>query len=287
VNRRSFVKLLGLAGGTSLAGKAIASDEPAASGETEFQGVLIDTTRCVGCRSCEWACAEANGLPEPIDDDSVYEQERDPSETSLTVVNFYDVDGAEVTAKRQCMHCNQPACASACLTRAMYKTKEGPVIWRESKCMGCRFCMVSCPYDIPKFEYNSANPRIRKCTMCWDRVSKGGIPACVEACPAEALQFGMRRELIAEARSRIVRNPDDYYDHIYGEHEAGGSGVLYLAAMPFEKIGFRTGIDNSSYPELTKDFLYGVPVVLLLWPPFLLGLNRATRPAEDPAESEL
>ena len=175
------------------------------------------------------------------------------------------------------MHCNQPACASACLTKAMLKTEEGPVIWREPKRMGCRFCMVSCPFDIPKFEYDNPMPKIQKCTLCWDRLQERKQPACVEACPAEALMFGKRRELIEEARRRIAQNPNDYVHHLYGEHEAEGTGYMYLSKVPFEQIGFRTDLDTTSYPELTKDYLYAVPIVLTLWPAFLLALSNATK----------
>jgi Fe-S-cluster-containing dehydrogenase component len=175
------------------------------------------------------------------------------------------------------MHCNQPACASACLTQAMHKTVEGPVIWREDKCMGCRYCMVSCPFDVPKFEYHSANPKITKCNMCFDRQEEGKLPACVENCPGEALMFGTRRELLAEARKRIAENPDMYHDHIYGETEAGGTSFLYLSPVPFEEIGFNTNIQNASYPALTKGFLYSVPAVFVLWPMILLGIQDATK----------
>jgi Fe-S-cluster-containing dehydrogenase component len=174
------------------------------------------------------------------------------------------------------MHCNQPACGAACLTQAMHKTKEGPVIWREDKCMGCRYCMISCPFDVPKFEYNSPNPKITKCNMCFERQEEGKLPACVENCPGEALLFGTRRELIAEAQRRISENPDVYYDHIYGETEAGGTSFLYLSPVPFEEIGFNTNVQNTSYPALTKGFLYSVPAVFVLVPSLLLGLNKAT-----------
>lgn len=175
------------------------------------------------------------------------------------------------------MHCNEPACTAACLTQAMYKTKEGPVIWRESKCMGCRYCMVSCPFDIPKFEFHSANPKIQKCDLCYDRFKEGKIPACAETCPAEALKFGTRRELIAEARKRIFENPKDYINQIYGEEVAGGTGLLYLSAAPFNEQGFDPKIQNSSYPALTKGFLYSVPSVDVLLPPLLLGIYAATK----------
>lgn len=175
------------------------------------------------------------------------------------------------------MHCAQPACVAACLTKAMYKTKEGPVIWRADKCMGCRYCMVSCPFDVPKFEYFSPNPEIVKCDMCFSRLQDGGIPACVESCPAEALMFGTRRELIKEARRRIHEDPDLYYDHIYGEHEAGGTSVLYLSAVPMDELGFNTSLQKSSYPALSKGFLYSVPTVFVLWPAILLGIHESTK----------
>jgi len=248
----------------------------------EFLGVLVDTTRCIGCRSCEEACATAHGLPVPdIYDESVFEKERRTSETQWTVVNRYNTEKGTVYVKRQCMHCNQPACASACLVKAMFKTKEGPVIWRGRKCMGCRFCMISCPFDIPKFEYNSPNPKIQKCIMCWERIEKGEVPACVEACPAEALLFGKRRELLEEAKRRIYNEPERYYHQIYGELDVGGTGWLYLSAVPFEQIGFRTDLGITPYPEFTKGFLYAVPVIFVLWPSILLGLNHLTKRKEE------
>ena len=275
MNRRTFVQTLGVAGASVLpmhGGHAEQELPP-----KEFVGVLVDTTRCVGCRTCEMTCAETHGFPPPNPDEVVFESERSPSVTQWTLVNRYQTDKGEVFAKKQCMHCNQPACASACLTKAMLKTEEGPVIWREPKCMGCRFCMVSCPFDIPKFEYDSPMPKIQKCTLCWDRLQERKQPACVEACPAEALMFGKRRELIEEARRRIAQNPNDYVHHLYGEHEAEGTGYMYLSKVPFEQIGFRTDLDTTSYPELTKDYLYAVPIVLTLWPAFLLALSNATK----------
>jgi len=158
----------------------------------------------------------------------------------------------------------------------MFKTENGPVIWRENKCMGCRYCMVSCPFDIPKFEYNSNNPKIQKCVLCYDLVAEGKQPVCTENCPAEALLFGDRTELIEIARSRIYGEPEKYVHHIYGEHEVGGTGVLYLSAVPFKQLNFRDDLGDTPYPETTKNFLYGVPVVLTLWPVFLLALRNST-----------
>jgi Fe-S-cluster-containing dehydrogenase component len=175
------------------------------------------------------------------------------------------------------MHCNEPACGAACLTQAMQKNETGPVTWNGDKCMGCRYCMVSCPFDGPKFEYHSANPKIQKCDMCFERQTKGETPVCVTNCPNEALLYGKRRDLIKEARRRIYEKPEAYVDHIYGEHEAGGTGWLYLSPVPFEELGMNTKLQNSSYPALTKGFLYSVPSIFVLVPTLLLGVYQATK----------
>ena len=142
--------------------------------------------------------------------------------------------------------------------------------------MGCRYCMVSCPFEVPKFEYDSPVPSIVKCTMCYERQQDGDIPACAENCPNEAITFGTRRELLTEARRRISESPDQYHNYIYGEKEAGGTGVLYLASVPFDELGFNTTVQKESYPEKTKGFLYSVPSIFVLWPMMLLGLYKST-----------
>jgi len=274
MDRRNFLKFAGTIG-TTLAAKGLNAED--VKGKKEFVGVLTDTTRCIGCRACEVACAEAHGLEVPdVENDGALEQERTTSEKQWTVVNRYKTEKGEVYVKKQCMHCWQPACASACLTNAMFKTKDGPVIWRSDKCMGCRFCMVSCPYNIPKFEYHTWNPKIQKCNMCWERLEQGKKPACVEACPTDALMFGKKRDLMEIARVRIYHHPEKYVHHIYGEHEVGGTGWLYLSAVPFEQLGFRTDLGTTPYPEYTREFLYAVPVVFFGVPALLLGLNFLT-----------
>ncbi len=154
MDRRSFFKTVAAASATALATGRSEARSPAEV--TDGLAVLVDTTRCGGCRYCELVCAETNGLPLPdIDDESALDTERSTSETQWSVVNRYETEAGEVFAKKQCMHCLQPACAAACLTKAMLKNPEGPVVWRENKCMGCRFCMISCPFDVPKFEYHA------------------------------------------------------------------------------------------------------------------------------------
>lgn len=274
LDRRSFLKTLGVVGATLAVGKNAAGAENRPS-PSEFHGILYDSTRCLGCRACERVCAKIHGRTEP---EKPKEGEiRNTDENRRSVVNTYNTTKGEVNVKKQCMHCNQPACAAACLTQAMYKTKEGPVIWRGDKCMGCRYCMVSCPFDVPKFEYHSANPMIVKCDMCYERMKHGAIPTCASICPGDALTFGTRREILEEARKRIFENPKDYANYIYGEHEAGGTGFIYLSSVAPEELGFNTSLQNSSYPALSKGFLYSVPSVFVLLPPVLLGIYQATK----------
>lgn len=275
INRRDFMKTLGLAGATLAVGKGLAAGTKKDSPAVEFYGILYDSTRCKACHGCEFDCATANNLPEPTGFDAKGIRKTD--ETRRTVVNTYKTSKGEAYIKTQCMQCAEPACAAACLTQAMHKTQEGPVIWRGEKCMGCRYCMVSCPFDMPKFQYNSPNPKIEKCTMCYELIKKGETPACAANCPNDALLFGSRRALIKEARKRIVENPKRYVDEIYGERDAGGTGWLYLSAVPFEELGLKTNLQKSSYPALSKGFLYSVPTIFVLWPAILLGIHEATK----------
>lgn len=290
INRRDFLKTIGIATASASTPKLLKA-KPKRSKE-EFYSVLFDATLCIGCRKCEWACNNHNNLPNKpfasFDDKSVFDEKRDLTPNNFTVLNRYDVEGYSqpIYVKKQCMHCSQPACASACLTEAMKKTEEGPIIWRGNKCMGCRFCMLSCPFDIPKFEYDSANPRISKCTMCFDRISQGERPACVDICPTEAIIFGKRSKLLDEAKRRIFTNPDRYVNSVFGDGEAGGTDWLYISPVPFEKIGFKKDMSLEAYNEPTKGFLYSVPFVFILWPALLLGIYNSTKDENNPAEGD-
>ena len=275
LDRRNFLKTIGVVGTTLAVGKGFAATEKKKS-DVEFRGILYDSTRCLGCHTCERLCAKVHALPEPGEKPKPGDI-RKTDETRRTVVNCYNTSKGELFVKNQCMHCNEPACAAACLTQAMYKTKEGAVIWRGDKCMGCRYSMVSCPFDIPKFEYHSANPKIQKCDMCYNRLKTGEMPACAANCPNEALFYGTRRQILAEARKRIVENPKLYVDYLYGEHEAGGTCWMYLSPVSFKELGMKTNLHKGSYPALTKGFLYSVPSVFVLFPALLLGIHQATK----------
>ena len=277
-SRRSFLKLAGVGGAMALLGAnpAQAADVAGRLGKDDSMGVLVDTTLCIGCRSCEAACNKVNELPKPersFDDDAVLDEVRDTSPAAYTVVNKYTVGkGVEITRKQQCMHCVEPACSSACIIRAMEKRSNGAVTYRADLCLGCRYCMVACPFNVPKFEFSKAVPLIKKCTFCFERQKQGELPGCVEACPVEALKFGKRSELLEEGRKRIHDTPDAYVHHIYGEHEVGGTSWLYLASTPFENLGLPQ-LSDKDYPELTAGAMSTVPAVLLLWPALLMGFH--------------
>ncbi len=279
MDRRIFLKTVGALGGAALAGPVLGAAENPSNNEPV--GVLVDETRCIGCRKCELACAEAHGLPKPnLEADAIVGKQRPTTESQLTVVNGFGTAGEETYAKRQCMHCAQPACVSACLTGAMHLSSRGFALWDSKKCMGCRYCMIACPFDIPKFEYHKAVPNIRKCDLCHDRLQEGKQPACVEICPSKVMLFGKRSDLIEIARTRIYQHPDEFSHSIYGEHEAGGTGWIYISPVPMEQLGFKANLGTVAYPEYTKQFLYSVPVVDILLPTLLLALSRAARSEE-------
>ena len=277
ISRREFIKSVTVIAGTAIGvstTNTLAEEGP--THNPDHYGVLVDTTFCNGCRRCEWACNEWNKNPnQPVkafDDKSVFEKNRRTHADAFTVVNrfFNPKDLTPIYVKRQCMHCEEPACLSACFVDAFKKTSKGAVIYNPSVCVGCRYCMVACPFDIPAYEYNKPiNPRVTKCTFCFDRISKDGrVPACVEICPTETLRFGKRSELINLAHDRIRNNPRKYVDHVYGEHEVGGTSWLYLSSVPFEEIGFRTDLVKTPIPNLSKGFLFMTKVfeVIAAWP---------------------
>lgn len=286
MDRRHFIKTSLVAGTAAVAaGNTQAAPAPAQDPK-EFVGILVDTTRCIGCRACEVACGETWDMHVPdVLNDKALETHRTTTDKQWTVVNRYETGQGEVFVKTQCMHCYQAGCAAACPTEAMHQNLEGPVSWTPNKCIGCRFCMISCPFNMSKFEYDSWNPKIQKCSMCYERVEAGRKPACVEACPTDALMFGTRVQNLEIARHRIYSHPDDYVHHIYGENEVGGTGYIYLSAVPFEQIGFRTDLGDRPYPEYTKEFLYAVPMILFGVPAFLLGLN-ALATGEDAQDDD-
>lgn len=262
-NRRDFVKLSTLALTAAATASTASAKDHGPHLDEDRCGVLVDMTVCVGCRRCEWACNEANNNPHgPLhecDDQSVFEQTRRPQARQFTVVNRAMPQADQpVHFKIQCNHCEHPACVSACLVGAMQKDPRGPVFYDAAKCIGCRYCMMACPFERLAYEYDSKlTPRVRKCDLCRERTRLGKRPACVEMCPVEALTFGPREELLRIAHARIAAHPDKYVDHVYGETEVGGTSWLYLSSVPFDQLGFPT-LGPKSPARTTETIQHGI-----------------------------
>ena len=271
---------------------------------TPIKATLVDTTKCIGCRACQVACKQWNdregettelqlgnlGLQNPAT----------LSAKTYTLIGFYELPNEKapgglnyVFTMHRCLHCLDPACASACPTTALTRQPDGPVSYDASKCIGCRYCIWACPWGVPTAQWDSLAPKIEKCTHCADRsdqpapMARNGLaltsaegnsflanivePACVKACPADALKFGERQELLQEAHKRIASTPEKYIDQVYGEKEAGGTSVLYLASVPFEKIGL-PALADKPYPAVSRTALHSVPPAVLVVGALLGGI---------------
>jgi len=221
-----------------------------------MKAILNDVTRCTGCEECVRACVSEHGLKPPL-------PAKRSSADRLSARRWCSVaaisDGGY--ARESCYHCLRPACVEACLVGAITKTAMGPVIYDADKCIGCRYCMLACPFGIPRYEWEQTQPFIRKCTMCSDRVADGRRPACVEACPHGAMLFGEREALLAEARQRIQAQPNLYVPHIYGEDEVGGTCVLYISHVRLEDLGWPRVVGSKPLPEYTWPVISKTPII--------------------------
>lgn len=242
------------------------------------KALLYDATVCIGCKQCEQACADKNKLHY---DDTVAAESRQ-SDHKYTVV----LTKGDKFMRRLCMNCQEPACASVCPVGALRKTELGPVTYDENKCMGCRYCMVACPFGVPKYEWGKVLPKVQKCTMCADRVAAGKQTACADICPTGATKFGDRDELILEAQRRIRENPGQYVNHIYGLTEVGGTSVLLLSSVPFEEFGYRTDLSKDPLPILTYRVLSRIPDFVPLGGMLLGGVWWITHRREEVAAAE-
>ena len=223
-----------------------------------MKAILTDVTKCIGCERCVSACRKANDLGQ----ERPYPWKNEDGLSSDHWCSVVTKDG--YTVRKQCRHCISPACASACPVGAFEKTPEGPVTYDGKKCMGCRYCMMACPYGIPRYAYDSVVPYVRKCQMCYEtRVSKGLAPACVEACPAQATVFGDRERLLAEARTRLAENPGKYVQKIFGETEVGGTCVLYLSPIELDFLSLGNKLDDRPMPSRTVHAMEAVPPVFI------------------------
>ena len=246
--RQAFKVMLGL-GGTAASvllpapAKAEAEEHPAHPvAPSDAIAMLYDSTVCTGCKACMPACNEANNLPADTSmSGGIWDMPTGLNAQTKNIIELYQDPKSDEFAfvKRQCMHCLDPACVSGCPFGALEKADWGAVTWTSSLCIGCRYCEVACPFEVPKFQWDSWNPKIVKCEFCYEqRLKQDMEPACTAACPTGAVIFGKRVDLLAKAKDRIAESPGKYFEQrVYGEHEAGGTQVLYLSSVSFQKIG--------------------------------------------------
>lgn len=246
-------------------------------------GLLIDTTICVGCEKCTEACKKQNNLPGEI--------EKNLTAYTWTILENYErKDGGKGYVRKMCMHCEHPACESVCPVGAFKKTEYGAVIYRDERCIGCRYCMTACPFHVPKYQWDKTLPLVQKCILCYERLKDGIMPACAQACPTEATLFGERDKLVSIAQMRIKKYPERYHNYIYGLEEVGGTDVLYISDVPFEKLGFRTDLVKKPLPSYTAGVMSIVPNWITLGGFALFGtywiINRRIKIAKEKLELE-
>ncbi len=260
VDRRTLLKGLVTAGAAAVTLPAEASEPRKPQAPPDAVGMLYDATLCIGCKTCVVACREANGLkPEtPEWTEGLWDAPPGLDEYTKNVIQLYREGDEQSYVKHQCMHCLDPGCVNACMIGALQKREFGIVTWESDRCIGCRYCQVACPFEVPKFEFHSPNPKIVKCELCLHRIKEGGQPACCEVCPRGAIIYGKYTMLLEEAHRRLAANPDRYIQKVYGETDGGGTQVLYISHVPFEKLGFPEGLGDEPVGKTARDVQHGV-----------------------------
>ncbi len=316
MKRRDFLKVAsGSVASTVLASNtadARQNLEPA----SEAIGMLFDSTMCVGCKACVTKCKEVNNMPPEIDPaNPQYDSARDLSSKTLNIIKLYkggdgktkdDEANGFAFEKRSCMHCVDPGCVSVCPVTAMQRDpKTGIVTYNPDVCIGCRVCTQGCPYNVPQFEYENTFGQIQKCQLCnqkgVERIDKGMITGCAEVCPTGATLFGTRKELLEEAKRRVklktgdnykyprgnLAKPDEYFektvvaqykDHVWGETEGGGTNVMHISSVSFDKLGMPPLKERSaaSISEGVQHSLYSyfaLPAIVLAGLSFVVHRN--------------
>lgn len=309
IKRRDFLK--GLAGGAAMA--VIPDMSEAGSNKKNSPGnvgILYDATLCIGCQICMVSCKKANNMPyEHRGSLPLWDNPVDLSSKTLNIIKKYENGNKAVKdrpvngysfIKRQCMHCFDPSCVSACPASALTKDETtGIVSYNKDACIGCRYCQVACPYNVPKFEWEKPFPQIVKCQMCSHLIVKGNIPACCSACPTGASLFGPPIDLLIESERRMKMEPGTFYNfpvsslssgklqshkagkyirHVYGKTESGGTQVLLMSGVPFKDLGLPE-LPEKSYASIAESIQHTIykgmilPIILLAGLTFIVAKN--------------
>lgn len=290
LTRREFLHLAVASGlGVTVLGAARPVRAASATASPAAMAVLVDVARCIGCRACEMACKAYHGFPAGESYDLAprawtYVRFK-PLATPKTHLNLGDAGAGRRTFKVQCMHCVEPACVSACPVAALQKQPKGPVTYDATRCIGCRYCEIACPFQIPRFEWDKALPRITKCNLCAERVAAGKGMVCVEVCPVQALQYGPRSAMLAEAARRIASDPSRYVPEIYGVEEAGGTTWMYVSDVPFEDLGFPVVV-RQPLPAYTWNALGKIPGLVVALGATLTAVEAIVRRRMELQEGE-
>ncbi len=244
-------------------------------------GVLVDLTRCIGCGSCTVACKMWNKLEFQEDHPATGEHTKlkDHNWTVLETRKTEMEDGSPIWryVKRQCMHCLDPACASVCFSRAIERREDGAVVYYPDLCVGCRYCMVACPFDVAKYEWESPFPAVMKCQFCSSRLENHEVPACISVCPTHVMEFGRRDKLLEKAQARIAAEPNKYVPHIYGAEEVGGTSWMYISDVPFDKLGFNTELGTTTATKYSNSWMKKVPYIAIGWAALATAISVYTK----------
>ncbi len=259
MTRRGLLKVIGAAAGAAAIAPATAEARAARKSNPDDLGLLFDATLCVGCRACSIGCRDANGMPPDVAmiGGAPYDAPADLNGSTMSVIRLWSTEKETGYLKAQCMHCADPACTSVCMMGALHKGKRGVVQYDVERCVGCRNCQIACPFNVPKFEWAAASPKIIKCELCRHRWEKGKGPACAEVCPRGAVISGSRPELLAEARRRLAATPKAYQGGIYGETEGGGTACLYLSPVGFGPLGLPP-LGDQPAPALVESLQHAI-----------------------------
>lgn len=285
LNRRDFIKMAGAGLGSFLIPTPKEALYTSTTAAENSQAMLYDATICIGCRACQTACKDRAKLAPKPGPEGIYEMPSDLNSENWTLIELYKGQDEFSFVKKQCMHCVDPACVSVCPVGALQKTPEGPVTYDPKKCIGCRYCMTACPFDVPKYQWEELNPLIQKCDFCADLQAQGLEPACGAACPTDALITGKRGNLLEIAHERIDENPGRYVNHVYGESEVGGTSMLYLSKVSFDKLNY-PDLDDKPIPKITWPYMQAVPAVFFGMAGLMTGIYYFTHRKEKETEEE-